>query len=112
MRYTLTIFLLFACLAVVSAFAQGEKPTPTTPPNQASDASFDRRLPPVLPGERINDSGVETKQWSTSGPVHVSEAPEPFKDRRMIDDFVANKGIIVDQRGVTNPAPVDGGANK
>lgn len=41
----------------------------TTPANQASDASFDKRLPPVLPGEELSDSGKTVKVWSSSGPI-------------------------------------------
>lgn len=37
--------------------------------NKASDASFDNRLPPVLPGEEVRDGGRKMKVWSTSGPV-------------------------------------------
>lgn len=44
--------------------------------NAGSDASFDKRLPPVLPGEEVNDSGKRMKVWSTTGGVPVSGAPE------------------------------------
>lgn len=47
---------------------------------KASDASFDKRLPPVIPGEAISDSGRKTRVWSSSGPVPVSEAPDPWKN--------------------------------
>jgi hypothetical protein len=36
-----------------------------------SDAQFDRRLPPVLPGERISDGEKTVKVWTTVGPVPV-----------------------------------------
>lgn len=36
-----------------------------------SDAQFDRRLPPVLPGEVVNDSGRRMRVWSSSGPLEI-----------------------------------------
>lgn len=44
-------------------------------PGPGSDASFDKRLPPVYPGEQVNDSGKTLRVWSSSGPVPVSDAP-------------------------------------
>ena len=70
---------------------------------QASDASFDKRLPPVLPGERMKNQGHDVRVWSTAGEVPVNPAPEPFKDQQMIDDFVRNKGIVVDARSTPFP---------
>jgi hypothetical protein len=65
-----------------------------------SDASFDKRLPPVLPGEEVSDGKNRMKMWSTSGPVPVSAAPEPWKEspeeqRRILGSGV---GVIVDRR--------------
>ncbi|MEZ4754656.1 MAG: hypothetical protein R3A13_10190 [Bdellovibrionota bacterium] len=34
-------------------------------PNQASDSSFDKRLPPTLPGEIMNDSGRKMKDMGS-----------------------------------------------
>jgi len=97
--------LLILALFPGFIFADGvESNTPSSgsianaPVNKASDASFDKRLPPVLPGERMNDSGHEVRVWSSSGPVPVSQAPEPFKDKQLINDVVRNQGIIVDER--------------
>ena len=64
-----------------------------------SDASFDKRLPPVLPGEEVSDGKNRMKMWSTSGPVPVSAAPEPWKEspeeqRRILGGGV---GVIVDR---------------
>jgi len=77
-------------------------PEAETTPNQASDASFDKRLPPVLPGEILNDSGTKMKVWSTSGPVPVSNAPEPWKENNnsLSQPNIPGKDIsvIVDQR--------------
>jgi len=74
--------LLIALLTAARAQADGEtdrgrEPAAKPTPNQASDASFDKRLPPVLPGEEVSDSGRTMKVWSTAGPVTVSSPPEP-----------------------------------
>jgi len=81
--------------------AQSENdPVPDSTPNQASDASFDKRLPPVLPGEHVNDSGRQMKVWSTAGPVPVSEAPEPWRKTKKEDlkEWLGPVGVVVDQR--------------
>ena len=80
--------------------AQGQ-PRPTVTPNTASDASFDPRLPPVLPGETVNDSGRKMKVWSTTGPVPVSTAPEPWRNNHeevLHHDTHGGVGVIVDTR--------------
>ena len=79
-----------------------EIPETSGTPTSASDASFDKRLPPVLPGEIVNDSGRKMKVWSTSGPVPVSDAPEPWKK----DEDVLSGGktgpsdvhVVIDKR--------------
>ncbi|MCO6431686.1 MAG: hypothetical protein J5J00_12575 [Deltaproteobacteria bacterium] len=43
--------------------------------SQESAASFDGRLPPVLPGEVVADGDRKMKVWSTSGPVPVNDPP-------------------------------------
>lgn len=64
-----------------------------------SDASFDKRLPPVLPGEEVSDGKNRMKVWSTSGPVTVGPAPEPWKgtpeDQRRI--LGSDVGVIVER---------------
>ena len=69
-------------------------------PNQASDASFDKRLPPVLPGEQVNDSGRKMKVWSTAGPVPVSSAPpEPYQENQIRNtERIMGGGVIIDRR--------------
>jgi hypothetical protein len=76
-----------------------ELPEAEATPNQASDASFDKRLPPVLPGEVVNDSGRKMRVWSTAGPVPVSDAPEPWKEKvgGEESDVQVPLGVIVDQ---------------
>lgn len=61
-----------------------------------SSASFDKRLPPVLPGEEITKNGKTMKVWSSSGPVVVSEAPEPWKTPAQ--QLPSGIGVVVDQR--------------
>ena len=80
------------------------------PVNKASDSSFDKRLPPVFPGEVVGDSGTKMKVWSTSGPVPVAEAPEPWKTPALPGgrpDGIGDSGIsvIVDDRKGTTRVP-------
>lgn len=70
-------------------------------PEAGSDAQFDKRLPPVLAGEYVNDSGRTKRVWSTSGPVPVANAPEPWKDQNQATAPATGNGslsVIVDQR--------------
>jgi len=64
-----------------------------------SDASFDKRLPPVFPGEEVSDGKKTMKVWSSSGPVPVAEPPEPWRGARQEDlNSMGGVGVIVDQR--------------
>jgi hypothetical protein len=74
-----------------------KEPRAAATPNTASDASFDKRLPPVLPGEIVSDNGRKMRVWSTAGPVPVASAPEPWKQD--LGHLSPNGiGVIVDQR--------------
>lgn len=101
LNITLILILLLAPL-VANADGENDSSAPTAPSAVAtpgSDASFDKRLPPVYPGERVSDNGKEIKVWSTAGPVPVSPAPEPFEhkiDDRDLSNLVG--GVVVDQR--------------
>lgn len=69
--------------------------------NPGADASFDKRLPPVFPGEEVNDGQKKIKVWSSSGPVPVAEAPEPWnKNAAPNPAHVApgSVGVIIDRR--------------
>lgn len=108
MKYLSALFLLVAVPAILNAQQNQPAVKPSVlanaPVNKASDASFDKRLPPVLPGERVNDNGRDMRVWSTAGEVPVSQAPQPFEDRQLIEDVLRNPGIFVDERG-RQPGP-------
>lgn len=82
-RYIEPVLLLIVIALTVSrssiawADAGEDASRAGTEPNRASDASFDKRLPPVLPGEEVNDSGRKMNVWSTSGPVPVNPSGPP-----------------------------------
>ena len=75
-------------LPIVSARADGEPSaenqhidTRTGAEKVGADAAVaDDRLPPVFPGEEVRDGNNKIKTWSTSGPIHVGRAPEPWRD--------------------------------
>ncbi len=72
--------------------------------NPGADASFDKRLPPVFPGEEVNDGQRKMKVWSSSGPVPVANAPEPWdnngnKDQQKSQEVQSGSvGVIIDRR--------------
>ena len=93
----------------IRADGVSEVESPVTEPRQVdtddskSAVSFDKRLPPVLPGESHPDGRQEMNVWSTSGPVPVSKAPEPFKKydaRELVNGGVS---VIVDEREKVAP---------
>lgn len=86
------ILATFVSIPSVRVFAedQGEINEPN-----GSAASFDKRLPPVIPGEEISDGKHTIKVWSTSGDVHGLEAPPtPY--------IPSTVNIIVDDRHHSN----------
>jgi len=106
--YIFTIFGLFLLVTPV-ALADGEPNdrswmTNSTggskdeTPNQASDASFDKRLPPVLPGEIVKDSGGKKRVWSTSGPVTKGDEPEMRNNDGANRIDPSSISVVVDQR--------------
>ncbi len=59
----------------------------------------DTRLPPLLPGEEVKAGSKTVKIWSTSGPVSVGKAPEPWKSEDSeAKELLENGRVIVDQR--------------
>ncbi len=79
MRSCLFAFALIAALLPARAFADQEPPHMNSKDVAVtgSAASFDRRLPPVIPGEEIQHNGRKMKVWSTSGEVPVGQVPQP-----------------------------------
>lgn len=69
-------------------------------PAAADSKLDDSRLPPTIPGEEITRNGKKYRVWSTSGPVPVSEAPEPWRRRneRGLDRVKGGVGVVLDQR--------------
>jgi len=68
-----------------------------------SAASFDKRLPPVIPGENIQHNGRTMKVWSSAGPVPVGQVPAPpaapqAPGQAQVGGALPNLGVIVDQR--------------
>lgn len=107
MRVNLVMFLgtallifipgqILADTGVADEWAPAESATPS-PPSLHSDAQFDKRLPPVLPGERLSDDGRPIKVWSSSGPVPVGTVAQPGQPSQTmpIPDGVS---VIVDGR--------------
>ena len=80
--------------------------SPLNPPGvvltPGSDAGFDNRLPPVLPGEEVSDGSKTMKVWSSAGPVPVHRAPDPgdgeSPGQKLLEK--GSIGVIVDQRKV------------
>ena len=113
MKKSLLLINLLLITLPALCFADGESVPPRAKqtPNEASDASFDKRLPPVLPGEEVSDGNKTIKIWSTSGPVPVSEAPEPWKKKDGING-TQGLSVVVDQRkDAATQATRNGGGN-
>jgi len=65
-----------------------------------SAASFDKRLPPVIPGETLRDNeNRKIKVWSSTGPVVGQKAPDASQAASS-GGVPAGTSIIVDQREV------------
>ena len=113
------LLLCLACLSTLSnlsesyglrelAYADGESEQTINAKRNDRDgtvqresaASFDKRLPPVIPGEEIKTGGGKVKVWSTSGQVPVYKAPEPWQRHTHRVDGLDDQPIevIVDQR--------------
>lgn len=103
------VMCIAAFVYAAPLLADGEQVPNENPPDAYSAdkdpslAAFDKRLPPVIPGEELERNGRRTRVWSTSGPVPVAEAPEPWKEKSGIGNTTSNPpgfpvGVIVDQR--------------
>jgi hypothetical protein len=92
--------------------ARASAPNPEANLAPGSDASFDKRLPPVLPGESVPNSGKRMKIWSTGGELASQKPPRPESTCRVLKDTKTGKvselcdrdelpsglGIVVDGR--------------
>jgi hypothetical protein len=68
----------------------GGAPTPTS-------KQYDKRLPPVLPGEEVvTETGQRMRVWSSSGPVPINPPPQP-------QQLGGGVPVIVDGRGQYPP---------
>ena len=90
--------LIFGCTLPLTSQADdaGDTAKGASGVAHESAASFDKRLPPVLPGEEIVRDGKSMKVWSSSGPVVVADAPDPSHTPGQ--QLPAGVGVIVDQR--------------
>lgn len=79
----LTILVVVFCATPLSVQASDSEPdslkndSPNDVSVTGSAASFDKRLPPVIPGEQIQHNGRKMRVWSTSGAVPVGQVPQP-----------------------------------
>lgn len=83
------------------AFAEEQNDKSLLIRNGADASKDDKRLPPVYPGEIVNDGKREIRVWSTSGSVSAAPAPEPWKEEtnKVLDKL---EGVIVDGRNNNN----------
>ncbi|MBX7136677.1 MAG: hypothetical protein K1X83_01745 [Oligoflexia bacterium] len=65
-------------------------------PNPSADASYDKRLPPVYPGEEVADGKKKIKVWSTAGSV-AGGAPSSAGSPPQVP-VPGAVGVIVDRR--------------
>ena len=108
----LTLHLVVASLTAAVPLVAAADGNPSMAPRPRSGAEkvgadaavADPRLPPVFPGEEVRDGDKIIKTWSTSGPVAVSQPPEPWAERgsaaRAAGGTANNSGVgvIVDAR--------------
>ncbi|MBX7143058.1 MAG: hypothetical protein K1X79_01270 [Oligoflexia bacterium] len=94
------ILLSAALLAAQSALpglsrADGQEASSGIEQRQASVAhaprAVDKRMPPVVPGQAVNDGKKDMNVWSTSGPVPISEPPQALEPRH-------DRGLAVQER--------------
>ncbi len=84
MRLTYFLPILVSALTLVSAAPRAARADDSgpqyAPPGVFTPTSkqYDKRLPPVLPGEEVvTEGGQRMRVWSSSGPVPVNPRPTP-----------------------------------
>lgn len=95
MRRLITALALFLPLAANADGAASESAQAAQGAAKSSNASFDKRLPPVLPGETIEGHGQKMKVWSTAGSMAQESAPSA--PGAIIPP--ASIGVVIDSRG-------------
>ena len=69
---------LVVCAHVALADDSMNQGAGASPQDEPSIKQYDKRLPPVLPGEEIvTESGKKMRVWSSAGPVPVMQQPTP-----------------------------------
>ena len=98
--FIVTLLVCVVCAETVMADGQGSSPRTAAAQvkEPESAASFDKRLPPVIPGEEVRDGNKKIKVWSTSGSLSVGDVPEPNSPNKQRDIDVGSVGVVVDQR--------------
>lgn len=88
MRSIIFAILIFGSFAVSADSAKSAPDKPAT--------TFDKRLPPVMPGETVlTEQGDKIKVWSSAGPVPVQQQPQQQGSGPI--------GVIVDGRNPSSP---------
>ncbi len=99
-QYLLLSFLL--CPTIVLADGMDMPSAPTVQEPEVEPVELDKRLPPYMPGQKVNLGGHKMRAWSTSGPVPVSPTPPKAPEvPKSPEEYGSNKDIsvIVDRRG-------------
>lgn len=101
-KYSILLFSLLIAVPRISVASDPSPPSRESSKDVAdtgSAASFDKRLPPVIPGEQIQHNGRKMRVWSTSGEVPVGQVAQPPQaPANGQQSVLPNVGIIVDQR--------------
>ncbi len=101
MRKSLLLFVLLLAPFLVFADGAPDRDGFSVKAGASKDPQHDKRLPAVLPGEEVKTEDGGMNVWTTTGPVSVDNAPEPFqKDREFHrgPNSGNSVGIIVDGR--------------
>lgn len=101
------LILALALLCPIASSADGtDSESPRQDSAKSSNASFDKRLPPVLPGETIEGHGEKMKVWSTAGSMDQESAPKaPSAPGAILPP--ASIGVIIDSRSHHERRPRD-----
>lgn len=93
--FSLSLLPILSNTASADGLAYEQPRQEAAEPDYIPDSERSKRLPPLLPGQEVSHGGRKMRVWTTVGPVPVSPAPEPFKDREQV---VTPGSVIVDSR--------------